>query len=114
MSLVLLDDVCGVLASVEGVHQDEGDVDVLGAVKELDLTDGQAEEREEKDDVERDDVERDDVERRRKRRSSRRSKSANTLVDAGGASLLSTSYGTFGFEECQNPGRCLRGFRPPR
>jgi hypothetical protein len=109
VSLVLLDDVCGVLVSVEGVHQDEGDVDVVGAVEELDLTDGQAEEGEEKEDVERE-----DVERRRKRRSSRRSKSANTLVDAGGANLLSTSYGTFGFEECQNPGRCLRGFRPPR
>ena len=59
MSLVLLDDVCGVLVSVEGVHEGEGDADVVGAVEELDLTDGEAEEKEEKE----------DVERRRKRRS---------------------------------------------
>jgi len=34
-----------VLVGVERVHEDEGDVDVVGAVEELDLTDGQVEER---------------------------------------------------------------------
>lgn len=45
VALVLLDDVCGVLVGVEGVHEDEGDVDVVGAVEELDLADGQVKER---------------------------------------------------------------------
>lgn len=45
VSLVLLDDVGSVLVGVEGVHEDEGDVDVVGAVEELDLTDGEVEER---------------------------------------------------------------------
>jgi hypothetical protein len=45
VSLVLLDDVGSVLVGVEGVHEHEGDVDVVGAVEELDLTDGEVEER---------------------------------------------------------------------
>ena len=45
VALVLLDNVRGVLVSVERVHQHEGDVDVVGAVQELDLTDGEVEER---------------------------------------------------------------------
>jgi hypothetical protein len=70
VTLVLLDDVCRVLVGVEGVHQDEGDVDVVGAVEELDLTDGQVEVRRRRRRMER-------GERRR-----RRSKSANTGADA--------------------------------
>jgi hypothetical protein len=44
VTLVLLDDVGRVLVGVEGVHEHEGDVDVVRAVEELDLTDGQVEE----------------------------------------------------------------------
>ena len=44
VALVLLDDVGGVLVGVEGVHQDEGNVDIVGAVEVLDLTDGKVEE----------------------------------------------------------------------
>ena len=44
VALVLLDDGLGVLVGVEGVHQDEGDVDVEGAVEVLDLADGEIEE----------------------------------------------------------------------
>lgn len=45
VALVLLDDVGGVLVGVEGVHEDEGHVDIVGAVEVLDLTDGQVKER---------------------------------------------------------------------
>jgi len=45
VTLVLLDDVCGVLVGVERVHQNEGDVDIVGAVEVLDLADGQVKER---------------------------------------------------------------------
>ena len=44
VALVLLNDGLGVLVGVEGVHEDEGDVDVEGAVKVLDLADGQIQE----------------------------------------------------------------------
>ena len=44
MALVLLDDGLGVLVGVEGVHEDEGDVDVVGAVEVLDLADREVEE----------------------------------------------------------------------
>ena len=44
MALVLLDDAGCVGVGVEGVHEDEGDVDVVCAVEELDLADGQVEE----------------------------------------------------------------------
>jgi hypothetical protein len=45
VSLVLLDDVGSVFVGVERVHQHEGDVDIVGAVEEFDLTDRQVEER---------------------------------------------------------------------
>lgn len=44
VALVLLDDRLGVLVGVEGVHQDEGHVDVESAVEVLDLADGQIQE----------------------------------------------------------------------
>jgi len=44
VALVFLDDVGGVLVGVEGVHQDEGHVDIVGAVEVLDLADGEIEE----------------------------------------------------------------------
>lgn len=45
VALVLLDNVRGVLVGVERVHQDEGNVDIVSTVKELDLADRQVEER---------------------------------------------------------------------
>lgn len=44
VTLVLLDDGLGVLVGVEGVHEDEGNIDIIGAVQVLDLTHGQVEE----------------------------------------------------------------------
>jgi hypothetical protein len=73
VTLVLLDDVGRVLVGVEGVHEHEGDVDVVRAVEELDLTDGQVE------GGGRRRMERGERRRRRRRRrrvSSERSKSA--------------------------------------
>lgn len=45
MTLILLDDGSGVVVGVEGVHEDERDVDVISAVEVLNLTDGEIEER---------------------------------------------------------------------
>jgi hypothetical protein len=45
VSLVLLDDVLSVIVGVEGVHEDEWNVDVVLLVEVLDLTNGQIEER---------------------------------------------------------------------
>jgi len=45
VTLVLLDDVGGVGVGVERVHQDEGNVDAVGAVEVLDLSDRKVEER---------------------------------------------------------------------
>jgi hypothetical protein len=45
MSLVLLDDVLCVIVSVEGVHENERNVDVVCAVEVFDLADGQVKER---------------------------------------------------------------------
>jgi hypothetical protein len=45
VSLVLLDDVLGVIIGVEGVHENEGNVDVVCAVEVFDLADRQVKER---------------------------------------------------------------------
>lgn len=45
VALVLLDDGSSVIVGVERVHQDEGDVDVVGAVEELNLADRKVKER---------------------------------------------------------------------
>jgi len=44
VALVLLDDGLGVLVGVEGVHEDEGHIDVVGAVEMLNLADRQIQE----------------------------------------------------------------------
>ena len=44
MTLVLLDDVGRIRIGVEGVHEDKGYVDIVGAVEVLDLPYGQVEE----------------------------------------------------------------------
>lgn len=44
VALVLLDDGLGVLVGVERVHENEGNVDIVGAVQVLDLTHGQVKE----------------------------------------------------------------------
>lgn len=41
---VLLDDLAGFGVGVEGVHQDERDIDLVGFVEELHLADGEVEE----------------------------------------------------------------------
>jgi len=45
MTLVFLDDVLGVVVCVEGVHENERDVDIVCAVEVLNLSDRQIEER---------------------------------------------------------------------
>lgn len=45
VALVLLDDGSGIVVGVEGVHEDEGDVDVVCAVEVLNLANRQVEER---------------------------------------------------------------------
>jgi hypothetical protein len=47
VTLVLLDDVGRVLVGVEGVHEHEGDVDVVRAVEEEEEEDGERREEEE-------------------------------------------------------------------
>lgn len=44
VTLVLLDDGSGIIVGVERVHQDEGNIDVVGAVQELNLSHGEIEE----------------------------------------------------------------------
>ena len=44
MALVLLDNGSSVIISVEGVHENERDVDIVGAVEVFDLSDGKIEE----------------------------------------------------------------------
>ena len=41
---VLFDDTEGIVMSIEGGHEDEGDIDTMGGVEVLDLTDGKIEE----------------------------------------------------------------------
>jgi len=45
MAVILLDDVFGVVIRVERVHEEEGDVDAICFVEELNLADGKIEER---------------------------------------------------------------------
>jgi hypothetical protein len=44
VSLVFLDDVLGVIVRVEGVHENEGNIDVVCAVEVFNLSDGEIEE----------------------------------------------------------------------
>jgi hypothetical protein len=44
VALVFLDDVLSVVIRVEGVHENERDVDIVGAIEVLNLSDGQIEE----------------------------------------------------------------------
>lgn len=45
VTLVLLDDVLGVIISVEGVHEDEWHIDIISSVEVFDLADGKVQER---------------------------------------------------------------------
>lgn len=45
MTFVFLNDILGVIVCVERVHENERDIDIIGAVEVLDLSDGQVEER---------------------------------------------------------------------
>lgn len=45
VSLVFLDDGRGIVVGVERVHEDEGDIDIVGSVEEFNLSHGQVEER---------------------------------------------------------------------
>ena len=44
MALVLLDDILGIVVGVEGVHQDEWNIDIICAVEVFDLPDREIEE----------------------------------------------------------------------
>ena len=44
VALVFLDDVLGVIVGIEGVHENKGNIDVVGAVEVFDLSNGKIEE----------------------------------------------------------------------